>query len=396
MTGIDVDVLVIGGGPAGLATAAELAAEGFETLVAERQESIGEHVRTSGCTALATADRLGAPRDVRHELARLRFATEEREAVVDCEGALSVLDVRGFYRWLGSRASTAGAEIRTGARVGHEDGRWVLRTATAADDVRARVVVDASGYRAVGAKAVGVHGGFARFGVGAEHELTGFGGAQDEAVLVLSERYAPAGYGWLFPWGSGRARLGVGVHHVDVRNDPRRELARLREGVAPFGIDLGGTETAEYHFGLVPAEGVPAQLVADGFVAVGDAAGQATLVVGEGIRVAIRAGELAAGAIAQALRSGSVRRERLLTYERQFRQEFGTNLRRGHRINARLARFDDARWNAGLDVLRALPSEIVLELLESRFPRRRLVGWMARHPRVGLRSGTLLRSALGR
>ncbi len=399
---VDTDVLVVGGGPAGLSTAHTVASAGYTTLVVERQQSVGERVRTSGVTALRTPAQLGCPAWLWHELGRLRFSTLDDDVILECDPRpLCVLDVRGFYRWLADRAAASGAEILTGAsatEVRTSGGAVVGCSLDLGGDqieVAARVVVDASGYRAVISKQARLHRGFSRFGVGAEYELIAPRVAQDEAVIVLSERFAPCGYAWLFPWGQSRARLGVGVHHADVRNNPRLELRRLFASAAAFRLDLTSASVRESHFGLVPAEGRPRRVAADGLVAVGDAAGHATLVVGEGIRIGIRAGEIAGEAISEALKRGRTTRDELGAYERRFHREFDRDLRVGEMINRRLSRFGDAEWNASLRLLRSLPTDLVLAILESHLPRRRMLAWFAAHPMELLRSRGLGRAALG-
>jgi digeranylgeranylglycerophospholipid reductase len=399
-----VEVLVVGGGPAGLSAARAVAAAGHETLVVERQPTVGEHVRTSGVTALETAERLGAPAELRHVVERVRFRTRDDEVLVGLERRrLCVLDVRSFYRWLAQRAEEAGARVETDTTatdVRRNDAALVecrLRRAGGRDSVvSASVVVDASGYRASVSKQAGLHGGFDRFGVGAEYELEAPRVSQEDAVLVLDERIAPAGYAWAFPWGAARVRLGVGLHHADVRDNPRVQLRALHADAEAFGLDLTGSTVRESHFGLIPAEGRAARVVADGLVAIGDAAGQGTLVVGEGIRTGIRAGEVAGEVIHAALQRGSANRDALLPYETWCESELGRSFRAAEVLNRRLSEFGDREWGSALRVLRGMPADLVLDLLESRFPRRRLLLWLAANPRTAWRSRSLRHVALSR
>jgi digeranylgeranylglycerophospholipid reductase len=250
----------------------------------------------------------------------------------------------------------------------------------AGEDVAARVVVDASGYRASISKSAGLHPGFTRFGVGAEHEFVAPGCDQDEAVLVVGSRYAPAGYAWAFPWGEGRVRVGVGVHHADVRDDPRKLLELLVADAARLGIDLSGATETEYHYGLIPADGLAPRFAGDGIVAVGDAACQATLVVGEGIRISMDAGRTAGEAIVAALRAGSTDEAALRPYEESFRRRYARSLKLGYALNQRLASFDDAEWAEKLELLGRLPPELVPRLLQSQFPLQTALLGLARRP----------------
>jgi len=394
-----VDVLVVGAGPAGLAVARSTAAAGLNTLVVERQREVGEHVRTSGATALQTVTSLAAPPELYHRLARLRILSPSESVTFDCPDALCILDVRSFYRWLAKEAQAAGARIRTSAQATApllENGAvagWHLGD----EPVPARIVVDAGGHRAQVSKRAGLHEGFTRFGVGAEYELVAPGVDETEAVLIVGERYAPTGYAWSFPWGESRARLGVGLHHTDVRDDPKALLALLREESETLDLGLAGATVSEHHFGLIPAEGLAPTFVANGLVAVGDAAGQASLVVGEGIRISLLAGEMAAETIVEALGRGRTDRAALLPYEERFRSELSRELRIGERINRRLAaNRDDARWDARVRLLRGMPAGLVVDLLQSRFDAAAVARWYLRRPWQLARSTVLARAALGR
>lgn len=400
---MDVDVLIVGGGPAGLSTAHALASSGRETLVVERQPSVGEHVRTSGVTALETPDRLGCPESLRHELRQLRFSTREDDVVLESHTRrFCVLDVRGFYRWLAERARTAGAQILTDAAalgIRRTDAGAMscrVRRLGAEFDVESAIVVDASGYRAAISKHAGLHLGFDRFGVGAEYELSAPHVSQEEALLVLDERIAPAGYAWAFPWGGDRVRLGVGLHHSDVRDNPRLQLRELYANAAAFGLNMTDATVRESHFGLIPAQGRASRVVADGLVAVGDAAGQGTLVVGEGIRTAILAGEIAGEVIHAALERRPVSERALMPYARWCDRELGRSFRAAEIVNRRLSEFGDREWSSALRIVRRMPADLVFDLLESRFPRRRLLTWLAAHPATAWRSRSLRRAALRR
>ncbi|MFN2469364.1 MAG: NAD(P)/FAD-dependent oxidoreductase [Gaiellaceae bacterium] len=394
-----VDVAVVGGGPAGLLAARTIAAGGHETVVVERQRAIAEAVRTSGATAGTTMTAFGVPRELYHPVPRLRIASPGSTVTLDCgDEGLCVIDVRGVYRWLARSAEDEGARILTGAVA---DEPVLERGFVAGLDVRhggerirvaARIVVDAGGHRAQISKRAGLHAGFTRFGVGAEYELVAPRIDQGEAVLILSNRYAPSGYAWAFPWGRARVRLGVGVHHADVRSNPRRHLQLLAAEGDRFALDLAGARRDEVHFGLVPAGGVAPTFVGDGILAVGDAAGQATLVVGEGIRLSLVAGRLAGEAVVSALTRSRTDRGALETYEREFRRRYERDLRIGHVLNRRLSTMPDAEWDERLPMLEAMPPGLALQLLQSHFRVRELAPWLVRNPRQWRRAAPLLRA----
>ena len=56
------DVIVVGGGPAGLLTARDLSASGFSTIVLEEHDTIGVPVHCTGVLGLDAFDELQLPR----------------------------------------------------------------------------------------------------------------------------------------------------------------------------------------------------------------------------------------------------------------------------------------------------------------------------------------------
>jgi digeranylgeranylglycerophospholipid reductase len=235
-------------------------------------------------------------------------------------------------------------------------------------DLAARVVVDASGHTGFLAREAGLRPANDRSAVGMELELHAPGYDQDEVVFWLGDDVAPGGYGWAFPCGDGRVRLGVGVVRPDSDAEPRALLESLRSHFAPLaGAATGATSSPiEMHSGLMPVLAPDAAtLVGDGLVVTGDAAGQGSTLLGEGIRYAILAGRTAGKAIVGA--GGDYSARGMAAYPKQWRKQMGRNLKVSYAINERICRFGDADWDRVIRRMDALTPGQAAAVFASEF-----------------------------
>lgn len=355
----EVDIAVAGGGPGGLA-AAELAARGgARVAVFEKNSEIGSPTRTSGGSFISDLQALGIPSHLYHPVTCCRFVSPNRTARFEyAEPIACGIDVRRTYQFLAHRAIEAGAQIYPATSVTdlllHTDsvaGVKVKDFRGREHEVRSRIVIDAAGYRAALLKKAGVSSGHLRFGVGAEYDLYAPHYDEREIVLIVGSQIAPSGYAWALPWGNQRVRLGVGVIHADTTANPEDYLNRLLENAASFGMNLRGAQPVEYHTGLIPSDGLSESFTGSGIVGVGDSAGQPSALLGEGIRWAIWAGQMAGEVAADSIRARDYGAAFLKRYERQWRSKHGSNLRVAAEINRRIARWSDERWDSATETL---------------------------------------------
>lgn len=387
---IQTEILIVGGGPAGLLAGAAAASAGASTLLIESEQKIGDPVHTSGATAVKTMLDFNIPRQYYHPINRWRISSPLNSAVFNQTDPWGcIVDVAGMYQYLAAQAERQGTKILTGVRAlqpSMSDGRVIGCSALSNSgnriNITSKILIDASGYAGDISVKAGLHPKFNRFGVGAEYELIAPDYPQEEAFLMVGNRYAPCGYAWAFPWGNRRVRLGVGILHSDSIANPKEYLHMFLRDSPIFGINLADNQIVERHFGLVPANGLADKLVGNGIMAVGDSAGQASLIVGEGIRLSMWAGRLAGETAASAVKNGRYNSGELRHYEQVFNLKYRRDLKIGYLLNTSLARWSDARWDAGIELLKSMPIKLLAQLLQSQFSSPELASWLAARPRL--------------
>jgi digeranylgeranylglycerophospholipid reductase len=382
------DIVIAGGGPAGLEAAAAAAQTGCSVLVLEQSSQIGMPTRTSGGSFISEMQALGVPEHLYHPIRSCRFIAPEQSVIFEYSvPRLCVMDVCGVFQFLAQRAANAGAHIALGtAALSPILENGVVLGVRAKDRtnrermIRSRLVIDATGYHALLLKQTPANPRFSRFGVGAEYDLFAPRYNQDEALLIVGNQIAPAGYAWMLPWGNARVRVGVGVIHPDSDAKPDRYLEALIQNASRWDVELEGAQPIEHHFGLIPSSGLADSFISDGILAAGDAAGQASALVGEGIRWAMKAGQMAGAIAACAIRCGDVSTRFLRQYEARWRSEYGRNLAIAYEINKRIAGWRDTEWNRGAELLRLLTSEQFAHALASNFMARWTAALLLSHP----------------
>ena len=390
---INYDIIIVGAGPAGLSAAWAAAKKGVSVAVLEREEAIAQSIRTSGVTWISEAKSFGIPPDYYNPIRNYSFySTNNQVTIHSNEYQAAVLDVRRTYQFLAYQAASVGADIFVRTNVTSplidENGKLIgVKTTSLKDELifHSKLVIDASGFYSVIGKSLGTVPQWKRFGVGAEYEAYVENVDEETWSLMVGQQYSPAGYAWIFPLGKNRARIGVGVGKPESQADPTQQLLELvTKKPGPLG-QLGKITPIEFHYGLIPNEGLTHTTIDDNLILVGDAAGQANPLVLEGIRYAIEFGRKAGQIGAQAVIKGDTTKESLKPYEDIWKKAIGSKIKAAIKIQSRWLNLTDEEWDREIEIISELSSEEFLDFIRADFSMSSVLRLAMHHPKLAVR-----------
>jgi len=390
---LNFDVVVVGGGPAGSSAAHMAAKNGCTVALIEKEKEIAQTVRTSGVTWISDIKKFGIPEECYNPIKKFSFCSPKNSVKISGEIAkAAVLDVRKTYRFLANRAKTSGSELFTSTNVTEvlKDGTGKCTGVIAKSDGKqiqfnSKVVIDASGFVSVIAKELGYVTQWKKFGAGAEFEVKTEKLEHDNWWLMVGQEYSPAGYAWIFPTSKDTARIGVGIGKPDSDVDPTVRLNELLEKKLGPIKDLGNIEKIEFHYGLIPNDGVSRKTVYDNLILVGDSAGQANPLVLEGIRYAIRFGEVAGQVAADAIKNGDTTEMSLIPYEKEWKRAIESKINSAGKVQNRWVGLTDDEWDKELSIIEELTADEFLDFIRADFGVSKMVKLATHHPKMIVR-----------
>jgi len=360
----NVDVLVVGAGPAGSVAALEAcrSTPALDVVLLERDRAVGAPVRCAegvGDAGLREfADPAGAPWVARKITRVIFLAPDDTEVKVAERDVGWILDRTRFDAFLAAQAGAAGAELLVGTEasgmVREPDGRWAVSVRGPGGPVtyRARVVIGADGVETMVGRWAGLDTRVPARDMEscAQYVVQGIDFDPDAIYLQFGEDIAPGGYAWIFPKAEGVANVGLGV--VALKTDGRNARQYLDSWIArryPRGARTG------YTVGGVIVHTTIKQTYGDGVLVAGDAAHMINPLSGGGIVNAMKAGRLAGRTAAAAICEGDTSAHRLACYHDTWMQLLGDDHLKYYRIKQALEHLDDAFFNGLARTVNAIP-----------------------------------------
>lgn len=309
MSGIEFDVIVVGGGPSGATAAADLARMGHSVMLLDRA---GRIKPCGGAVPPRLMEEFAIPDSLLVARARSARMVAPSDRAVDMPvgeiGYVGMVDRDVFDEWLRNRAAQVGAERRTGTferieRDGSEGAVVVYRESRGGPDqrARARLIIGADGARS-GVARDSLPGSENVKCVFAYHEIIKSPPANDHGFdparcdVIYQGRVSPDFYGWVFPHGETSS---IGVGSANKGFSLRGSVANMRR---EMGLDA--CETVRSEGAPIPLKPLKRWDNGRDVLVSGDAAGVVAPASGEGIYYAMTCGRHAANAAHQFLLTG--------------------------------------------------------------------------------------------
>jgi electron-transferring-flavoprotein dehydrogenase len=358
---LDVDVLIVGGGPSGLAAAYHLRQlmKDASIAVLEKGKEVGAHILSGAVMDPRGISELipdwksrGAPLIRPVDDDRVVYLTKDHKFTLPItppplrnDGNI-ILSLSRFVRWLGTQVEQSGVDVFTGftgAELLMEGDRLAgIRTGDKGVgkdgkpkgnyepgiDIHAKITILAEGVRGSLTKQLirrlhldtGRNPQVYAVGVKEVWDVPKQKSARGWVIHTMGWplRNEEFGGGFIYNMAEGRVSIGlvIGLDYPDPRVDPHERFQLFK--THPFVRDLiEGGRLHAYGAKAIPEGGYWAQpqYYFDGGLIVGDAAGFLNSMRLKGIHLAIKSGMLAAQAAAEALQANDVSAGRLKRFE---------------------------------------------------------------------------------
>ncbi len=343
------DVVLVGARIGGSTASLFASKNDLDVLMIEKRQEIGTPVQCAEATFCSTLQSLGmkpSPEYVRAEIygGTIHSPDGNIAKLKGAEVGGLILERKVFDKHLAIESARAGTDIMVKTMVTgliRKEGKVcgvVAKHMGKTMKIEADLVIAADGVESQIAPLAGLNTQRSPQDIGscAQYEMVGMDVDPNYVELYFGKSIAPEGYLWVFPKGEGVANVGVGV-----KNAPHNAYHYLQK----FTSQLAATPV-ELNVGGVPLSGMVDKTYTDGFLLLGDSAGQVDPLSGGGIHTTVECAKIAADIASEALEKNDTSARFLKKYEKRCNEEVGNNMKKSLKYRRIMDKLVDEDYNA--------------------------------------------------
>jgi digeranylgeranylglycerophospholipid reductase len=370
MKTLKYDVVVVGGRLGGSTTSLFASKSDVNVLMIEKRQEIGTPVQCAEGVTYGTFETLEMEPSERYIRSRIKGAHihAPNSRRITYEGGVAeglVIDRKIFDKELAIESARAGTDIMLKTNVkdliikDHKVCGVVAKHLGKTIEIRSDVVVAADGVESNMINLAGIETNRDpnKICSCAQYELVGIDVDPEYLEFYFGEKIAPKGYLWIFPKGEGIANVGVGIRSSfeTAINYLNKYVSKLK--ATPVEMNIGG----------VPVSGPIKKTYSDGFLVVGDAAGQVDPLTGGGIHTTISCARIAGEVAAESIKIEDSSSEFLQKYQTIWQKDIGENLEKSVMYRNMADKLNDDDMNALAEFIETQDIEAISKLSILKF-----------------------------
>lgn len=370
---MNCDVAVVGAGPAGLTLARICSEAGYTVIICEEHATIGLPTHCTGKVSTNALNELGIQaKGILTEVTGAKFISPQLSSfsIKRANSQAKIVDRTIFDQHLSDKAINAGAHLLTNTRALDVKVRPSMASINCKGNrgdltIQSRIVIGADGARSTVAKASNLSMKHDAMRLGAQREVENIAINPEMVEVFLGKTWAPGFFAWLVPTSATSARIGLAVPlqsaqaaltYLDsfMKNHPlMRDRMKLSHCIQQ-GVHI------------IPTGGPPDQIISDGILLIGDAAGQVKSTTGGGIYYGISCASIAGKIIVEALSEAKsvLKKSCLIPYEEKWRAKFGREIEFSVHMRGFLDSLTDDEVNSLFEIL--TKNKVLLKNIEAK------------------------------
>ena len=391
------DIIIVGGGPAGSASALYAKRQGLSSVLLDKQsfprdKICGDALSGKSVTALEDLDLLDQVSQLPGAFIQSvvfgsptfkKVKIDFKRDIVDNNPSGYVIRREVFDDFLFTQAKNAATTTEENFIVqdviredNHLAGVTGKNTKTGEEKTyRGKVILGADGFNSLIARKTGLYDHDPEHWVVALRQyFRGVKGLTDQIELHYIDEVLP-GYFWIFPLEEDRANVGIGMLHQYIKDRNVDLKVALDQAVhsEAFQERFAEAEPLENPRGWnLPVGSKHRKIYGNGFMLLGDAASLIDPFTGEGIGNALYSARFAVEVAAEGIAAGDLSENFLAEYDRRLWSEVGDELK----VSYKLQKLGRHRFLLNFVINKAAKSEevsnIIAGMLANEVPRKEL------------------------